>query len=93
MPLSREEALHVPFLKFFWLHPFFILISKGAPTGKCLISTALFPAVGWLEPSPGTPGTLTRAHRRYHLLINPLASPRKRKIITKKNIQLYVLLN
>lgn len=47
--------------------------------GKCLISTALFPAVGWLEPSPGTLGMLTRMHHRYHLLINLPASPRKKK--------------
>lgn len=87
---SREEALHVPLLKFFWFHPFFILIFKGTPMGKCLISAALCPSAGQLEPSPGILGTLTRARRRYRLLINPPASPGEKKI---NKIHLYFLLN
>lgn len=87
---NREETLHVPLLKFFWFHAFFILISKGAPVGKCLISIALYPAAGRLDPSPGTPGRLTRTRCRPYLLINPPASPRKRK--KKRKNPLYFLL-
>lgn len=64
---SQEEALHVPLLIFFWFNPFFILISKGGPVGKCLISAAHSRAAG---AGPRTPSTLTRAQHRYHLLIN-----------------------